>query len=86
MTLAYTDTDGKSYEFDDYQKQAVLKLYGEVRRLRVLLWARPEHVVRELLRETEAMRNELVEKEVKLREAEARANTVVDMAIKSLDA
>jgi|HubBroStandDraft_4_1064222.scaffolds.fasta_scaffold812659_2 hypothetical protein len=85
MTLAYTDTDGKKYEFDDYQKQAVWKLYGEVRRLGVLLWARPEHVIRELLGELESLRNELAAKEVKLREAEARAMAIVDLAIKSMD-
>lgn len=85
MALNYTDTDGRKYRFDDSQEQAVLKLYDEVKRLRLLLGARTEIVVQELLREIETMSSALVQKEVKLREAEARAASVVDATIKYLD-
>lgn len=85
MALNYIDTDGKKYLFDNSQEQAVIRLYDEVKRLRLMLGARTEVVVQELLKEIETMSSELAKKEVKLREAEARAASVIDASIKYLD-
>ena len=55
MALNYIDTDGKKYLFDNSQEQAVIRLYDEVKRLRLMLGARTEVVVQELLKEIETM-------------------------------